>query len=458
MEQPVEHPNPPEYADHYELACRAAGIGVWELHVVQDRLAYSDIARSIFGFPQEGAITREMVHGSIHQDDLEVVLAAARRAMDPDVRADERYVYRIRRFDTGELRWLSGHGIAQFDGEGSDAKAVLYAGSVRDISDQERTRLALAASEERLRLAIDAAEMAVWDLDLEAGVVAHSPDLNRLLGFPEDARPSVEELRSRYAPGERERLEAEGAAARARGETSLQTRVRYIVPGKGEVTYVLRAALAQSPIPNSGSQRVIGVLFDATEQARTEQRLITMTQELRHRMKNMVQLAGVFARQTWRGDAKLDIYLGRVRALTMSTDLMFGDRGESLRLGDLIERSLAPFRRDGHDPFAIRGPDIDLTDASFTGIALVIHELATNALKHGALSAPDGRVILTWNVAEDLLRIEWRERDGPLVHEPDRRGFGLSLLSGGALPPPHSVELDFRPEGVVARIEARLDV
>jgi len=180
---------------------------------------------------------RRTVHSSIHPDDLEVVLAAARRAMDPGVRANENYAYRVRRLDTGELRWLRGHGIAQFDGEGSNSRAVLYAGSVQDITGRELTRQSLAASEERLRLAIDAAEMAVWDLDLEAGVVAHSPELNRLLGFPEDARPSLDELRSRYAPGERERLEAEGAAARARGETSLQTRVRYIVPGRGEVTY-----------------------------------------------------------------------------------------------------------------------------------------------------------------------------------------------------------------------------
>ncbi|AZQ68672.1 hypothetical protein EF888_16970 [Silicimonas algicola] len=285
MEQTVDRPVSLDDADQYELACRAAGIGVWELHVGDDRLAYSDIARSIFSFPQEGPVTREMVHGSIHPDDLDVVLSAARRAMDPGVRANEHYVYRVRRLDTGELRWLRGRGIAQFDGEGSNARAVLYAGSVQDITGRELTRQSLAASEERLRLAIDAAEMAVWDLDLEAGVVAHSPELNRLLGFPEDASPSLDELRSRYAPGERERLEAEGAAARARGETSLQTRVRYIVPGRGEVTYVLRAALAQTPMLNSSRQRVIGVLFDATEEARAERRLVTMTQELRHRLK-----------------------------------------------------------------------------------------------------------------------------------------------------------------------------
>ena len=277
-----------------------------------------------------------------------------------------------------------------------------------------------------------------------------------MLGFPESAHPTVEELRSRYAPGERERIEEEGAAARARGETSLQARVRYLVPGKGEVTYVLRAALDQSPRLNASAQRVIGILFDATDQARAEQLLTTMNQELRHRLKNMVQLAGAFARQTWSGDAKLGTYLGRIRALTLSTELMFGEREKTLRLGDLVERSLLPFRPEDQDPFVIQGPDLDLPESVFTGIALVLHELATNALKHGALSTEAGRVTLTWAVEDGLLRIEWRETGGPRVDAPLTDGFGLKLLSGGALPPPHSVGLDFRAEGLVATILASL--
>ncbi len=456
MEQTAERTGLHEPADRYELACRAAGIGVWELHVREGRLAYSDIARSIFGFPLEAAITREIVHDTIHPDDLEVVLAAASRGMDPSVRSDEHYVYRIRRFDTGEPRWIRAHGIAQFDDECPNADAVLYAGSLQDITDRELTRQALAASEERLRLAIDAAEMAVWDLDLETNTIVRSPELNRMLGFPENAHPTIDELRSRYAPGERERIEEEGAAARAQGETSLQTRVRYLVPGKGEVTYVLRAALAQTPRLNASAKRVVGILFDATDQVRAERLLTTMNQELRHRLKNMVQLAGAFARQTWHGDAKLDTYLGRIRALTLSTELMFGERETNLGLVALIERSLTPFRPEDGDPFTIQGPDIDLPESLFTGIALALHELATNALKHGALSTEAGRVDLTWTVEDDLLRIEWRETGGPRVDAPQKEGFGLKLLSGGALPPPHSVDIDFMAEGLVATILASL--
>lgn len=451
MEDRIASPGRYQAAVKYELACRAAGIGVWELHIDGDRLVYCPIARSIFGFPQDGTITREMVYGVIHPEDADLVRGAAARALDPVLRSSETYSYRIRRFDTGELRWLVGHGIAFFDGDGPGGVPTLYAGSIRDVTDRELTRQALAESEERLRLAIDAAEMAVWDLDLETGVVAHSPDLNRMLGFPEDAHPSLDQLRSRYAPGERDRLEAEGAAASARGETSLQTRVNYLVPGKGEVTYVLRAALA---MPREGSppgKRVIGVIYDATDQARAEERLKTANGELRHRLKNMANLAAIFARQTWSGDPKLDTYQGRLRALAFSADLMFGTLDTGWHLGDVVLHSLKPFMDDFHDRIVVDGPpDVNLPGGLFTGIALVLHELATNAIKHGALSQPSGRVAVVWYIENTNLQMKWTETGGPGVTAPATQGFGLSLLRRGALPSPSRVTLDFRPEGLVA--------
>ncbi len=455
MEGPVE-PAAYETAIKYELACRAAGIGVWELHVAEDRLVYCKIARSIFGFPEEGPITREMVYSVIHPDDAEVVRLAAQRAMDPQVRSTESYSYRISRFDTGERRWLIGNGIAFFDQIGPAARPLLYAGSIRDVTERELTRQGLAESEERFRLAVDAARMAVWDMNLETGIVAHSPDLNRMLGFPPAAHPTLEELRSRYAPGERERLEAEGAAATARGETSLQSRVRYDIPGKGEVTYVLRAALATPAAGGETGRRVIGVLYDATEQVRAEERLKTVNGELRHRLKNMTNLAGIFARQTWADDSRLDTYLGRIRALAMSADLMFGSRDAVLHLHDVVHRSLKPFTDDFEDRFLLQGPDAVLSDQTYTGIALVLHELATNAVKHGALSQSSGRVDLVWEVGDADLRMHWTETGGPVVSKPESSGFGLNLLRRGALPPPSSVTLDFRPEGLVAALSLSL--
>jgi two-component sensor histidine kinase len=226
-----------------------------------------------------------------------------------------------------------------------------------------------------------------------------------------------------------------------------------VVPGKGEVTYVLRAAIAQAA-SESLSRRVIGVLFDATDQARAEDRMRTINTELGHRLKNIANLAGIFARQTWPDDEQLEVYLGRLRALALSADLMFGKAKQNLTLQAVVEQSLVPFRRKEHNPFHLYGGDMALDEAIFTGVALLLHELATNAVKHGALSSPQGKVILNWRTKGDTLHFEWRERGGPPVRKPDSHGFGLGLLFRGALPPPHAVNLDFRPEGLVATISA----
>ena len=456
MDQRIDEPACPGDGPQYKLACDAAGIGVWELHVAEDRLVYSELARGIFGFPRQGEVTREMVHGTIHVDDLEIVLAAARRAMDPALRSDEHYEYRIRRHDTGEVRFLRAHGIARFDDKGVSGRPILYAGSVRDVTEAERTRRALAASEEQLRLALDAAGMAVWDLDLATNTVAHSPGLNRMLGFSEDECPSIEEFQSRYAAGEHERVQAEGAAAQERGETTMQSKVRYIVPDKGEVTYVLRAVMAQSVSGEPAPQRVIGVLYDVTEQARAEQRLRTLNDELRHRLKNVANLAGVFARQTWPADAARDSFLGRLRALSLSADLMFGSIDEKLHLSTLLRLALEPFRALDADQFDIEAPDVALSNTVFGGLALLLHELATNAVKHGALSVEEGRVSITCDTVPGGLVLRWRESGGPPVAPPSNRGFGMKLITGGALPPPHTVDLEFHPSGLEA--VAKLDL
>ncbi len=455
LDTPLHPTGCPADATRYQLACEAARIGVWELHVAEDRLVYSHLARSIFGFPAEGEVTREMVHRTIHPDDLEIVLAAARRAMDPAIRSNETYAYRISRRDTGELRFIRAHGIARF-AEGSD-RAVLYAGSVRDVTEEELTRQALADSEERLRLAVDAAGMAVWDLDVASNTVAHSPGLNRILGFPEAAHPTVEDLQSRYAPGEQERLQAEGAAAQERGEAILQSRVRYEVPGKGEVTCVLRAATATSVSGEANPKRVIGVLYDVTEQARAEDRLKTLNDELRHRLKNVANLAGIFARQTWPADDARDSFLGRLRALSMSADLMFGSIEDALRMSTLLAPALEPFRSGGTDQFVLDGPDIALPGKVFGGLALLLHELATNAVKHGALSVETGQVSITWEKTDPGLVLRWQETGGPPVSPPSTRGFGLKLIAGGALPPPHEVEVDFSPSGLTVLVKAYFD-
>ena len=106
------------------------------------------------------------------------------------------------------------------------------------------------------------------------------------------------------------------------------------------------------------------------------------------------------------------------------------------------------------------GPSVSLPRERIQPLAFVLHELATNAVKHGALSTPQGRVRLAWATEESTdghrLHLEWQERGGPVVAPPASRGFGLKLINFTASALGGEVELVFAPEGLAARIGVRL--
>src|SRR5690606_6333848 len=138
------------------------------------------------------------------------------RALDPAVRDRSPYEYRIVLPD-GHVGWVQALGRAIFAEVDGVERAVRYVGTIQDVTEHRRLEDAERAAARRLRLAIEAGRLAVWEVDLVAGALAGSPELNRLLGFPDDAAPSVEQIRAGYEPGERERLNATGLAALMRG-------------------------------------------------------------------------------------------------------------------------------------------------------------------------------------------------------------------------------------------------
>ena len=214
----------------FEIAAQAAGLGVWQWDLVRSAFVYSARAKAIYGFPQDQPVIYEMVASATHPDDRARTLALAARSFDPNIRAKERYRYRIVRPDNGQVRWVLAFGEAEFGAVDGEIRALSYIGTLQDITEQKQAEDALAASEARLRLAVEAGRMAVWEFDPATNTITHSEQLNRLCGFPPDATPTIEEFRSRYAPGERERMEREGAAMLARGETQIETEIRHIWP------------------------------------------------------------------------------------------------------------------------------------------------------------------------------------------------------------------------------------
>ena len=408
------------------IATRAAQIGIWDWDLQTGKMVYSDLAKMICGFPLNEPVTFEQVAAVTHPDDLPRTHQMAMRAIDPEVRSKEVYRYRIVRANSGEVRWVVAHGEATFGEIAGKTVALNYTGTLIDITEETEAAEALVHSEARLKLAVDAGRMAVWELDPATDRVSTSPQLNRLFGFPEDATPSADDLRGRYAEGERERLEQEGAAARDRGETQIETEIQIVLPdGQGRWLFLRAAVSPRDPA------RVIGVVMDITQRKLAEQRTALVAGELQHRLKNTLAVVQTVAAQSFRRRndvrSELETFEGRLAALAKATDLISANHGTAASIGEILARVTSPFL-DRADAFVIEGPDLEVGGQQAVALALAIHELSTNAVKYGALSVPGGRVLLTWRCVDGAAEVTWREQGGPEVKSPTRRGFGTAIL------------------------------
>jgi two-component sensor histidine kinase len=202
-----------------------------------------------------------------------------------------------------------------------------------------------------------------------------------------------------------------------------------------------------------------GVLVDVTERKESEAHLRLLLRELTHRSKNLLAVIQAMARQSARHTGSVDGFLAqfgsRLQALAASHDLLVHEswRGASLR--DLIRTQLASYVAD--ERVAFEGPDIDLKPEAAQSLGLAIHELASNAVKFGALSVPDGQVSINWaranGVGTGAVAIDWRERNGPKVKARRKHGFGSMVIERNlARALDADVELTFDPDGLRCHI------
>jgi PAS domain S-box-containing protein len=441
------------------IAAEAAGLGIWEWDLRNNLLSLSSEARQLFGLPLEGdELTQQQLHELLHPDDLPEVLRLTAQALDPDVRSREPHRYRIRRASDGAVRWIMAHGEAFFDA-GDPPDPVSYIGAFQDVTEQVEFQNRVMDSEARLRVAMDAGGLAVWELDTDTDtIITPSPELNALFGFDSGTLPTAEDLRSRYAPGERERIEKLSAEALARGETRISFEVKLALPDESSKWVLIQAQMAEQLGRPGG--RAIGVAMDVTAHKQAEERLGTIARELQHRVKNSLTVVQALATQSFRAERHVEeslaAFMQRLRALSNTAEVVTRN-WTSADLRDLVQRATQPYRERGSDPFEISGGSVFLPSKDITTIGMALHELSTNAVKYGALSAPGGRVRLSWEADRDLLSIQWVETGGPPVKPPSGRGFGTRLLSGGLLGQDEgSVELDFSPGGVSCLIKVKL--
>ncbi|MBP0445470.1 PAS domain S-box protein [Roseomonas sp. SSH11] len=329
----------------------------------------------------------------------------------------------------------------------------------RDRSAEHQATEALRESESRLRLAVEAGRMGAWEYHITERRVAGSRELNQLLGFPADSTPGIEEIHARYWPGEQERVQAIGEAAMARGERFLEAEYRYLRPDGSLRWHLMRAEVRFGA--DDQPERIVGVLLDITERKEAEERQSLLMREVDHRAKNALAVLQAAVRLTQAQD--LESYKraleGRVSALARAQSLLADERWAGTNLRALLTGELDIFLKQGQRA-TLRGPSVALPARAAQPLAMAFHELATNAVKYGALSTPTGKVAVSWRlemVDSPVLHLRWEESGGPPVEQPGGRGFGSRLLEGtvrGQLR--GSVTLEWERTGLVCDIAVPL--
>lgn len=347
-----------------------------------------------------------------------------------------------------------------------DAVAMLEAIARSTATALENIRLVseLRASEERFRGLAETIRGVFYVFDLSGPSMAYiSKGYETLFGR---SRESLYEEPLSFLeaihPDDRARVE-DAMRRQASGAESTETEYR-LVRDDGSVAWMWDRAYPVADGP-AGSVRVLGLVEDVTAQRQTEERLRLLAEELDHRTRNVMAVARSLAAQTLstrQVDREVrDALDARLDAFGAAHGLLARLQHTAVDVRQIAETILAPHATsDGR--VRIAGPEVGLPPQASVSLALALHELATNAAKHGALSVAGGAVELGWQIEASggraRMRMLWRESGGPVVTAPTRRGFGSRMIERNlAAALDGSVEVRFEPTGVVAEIVALLD-
>ena len=295
-------------------------------------------------------------------------------------------------------------------------------------AELEASNALLSESEQQLRLATDAAEIGLWDVDNITDTLYWPPRVKAMFGISPDVPVSMTDFFEGLHPDDKEAIGAAYAAACDPQKRALYD-VEYRTVGKEDGVVRWVAAKGRAVFDAAGNCiRVVGTALDITRRKEAEERQVLLAREVDHRARNALAVIQSIIRLT--RAKNVDDYVaaieGRIKALARAHTLLSDSRWHGADLATLVAEELAPYRAGDRIKFG--GPDISLQPATAQGLALALHELATNAAKHGALSAPGGRIDFDWQLQADALTLRWAESGGPAIAQPSLRNFGLKVI------------------------------
>lgn len=341
--------------------------------------------------------------------------------------------WRARRTD-GRTVWISSTAhISEWQGQ--RAVTSFYV----DITERRTAELAARESETRYRSALTAGRMGAWETDLVAGTRTWSEEGMALFGLSlPDGRGLVGGDADEYAAALHpdDRILAAHFYRQADHVDSFLAEYRIVRPD-GAVLWLSGRGQVVTRRPDGTAHRLISIMADVTERKAAEQQVQLLSREVTHRAKNMLTVIQSIANQTARTAGTLaefqPRFSDRLQGLAASFDILVRANWRGALLADLVRQQLAPFVDTQSPRLVITGPDIVVSADAAQTLGLALHELATNAVKYGALSVPGGLIKVSWrfDTAESTgrkLHVTWTELSGPPVVPPARKGFGHVVL------------------------------
>ena len=440
-----------------DLAGKIARMGSFTYDHGTKILQLSPGCAAIYGLP-EGTfeISRGDWRARVHPDDLPPVDAVARRAFN---NGEREFVLEFRIFRDGQVRWIESRVLISYNEVGRPVRTI---GAEIDVTERKQAELALAERNMQFALAGKAALVGSYAYDVDTDTMQVDEGYAALHGLSETST-SRSEWKTRAHPEDLDRIET------ARGEAFQERRSEYAseyrIVRAGSAVRWIESRSFMSYNTEGRPQRVLGVNIDITERKRAEEQLHRLVAELDHRVKNSLATVSAVVSHTSRGSRSVTGFVaalhGRIRSMATTHQLLSSYRWQGVLLTELVERELEPYATRNNTE--INGPDILLKPEAGQAMAMVLHELATNAAKYGALSTKNGRVSIRWDRHENgqrrsHLEFEWQEIGAPPVVALGKSGYGTSTIRdlipyelGGR------VDLVLAKEGVWCRLELPAD-
>ncbi|MBY0225370.1 MAG: PAS domain S-box protein [Hyphomicrobium sp.] len=433
-----------------------ARVGNWRMVFATDALQGSAQTFDILGQPAHAQLSFQMLLDLVHPDDRDRVSAIRKTALK-----GETYDIEYRFVVADKVGWMRERSEPEFNQSGQLVGAF---GVIQDITDRKTIEHDLRSSEERLRLALDAAGMAVWDLDIRTGHEVWNDQCYRMLGYEPGEIDSCADAWMRHVhPEERTMISESFNSSLAHG-TEISNEHRIIDRNGVQKWVSVRGRVACDAVGRP--IRSFGVITDITERKRAEERDRLLTLEVNHRAKNLLAVVQAVAFQTARqheGPQFVDFFNKRIESLAASHDLLVNSKWQGVAVASLVRAQLAHFDGLIGTRIQFSGPDAGLSPEAAQAIGLALHELVTNASKYGALSNAEGVVAIKWNVEHlptgQRFKMSWCETGGPLIKAPKRHGFGHSVLVNMAeYALAGRVSLTYPPEGLQWQLDAPAEV